>query len=150
MFQITKKIKNLFLHGYSRQKGINQDLMVNAFNDKIKKGDFGEDLVAQWLIKEGFVIKEKKYRKRFGEIDIIAQQGDLLVFVEVKLRKHNYFDLTEVIVPSKQRKVILAAKEYLVSHNIEDKICRFDVALVERKDNNFEIRYIPNAFTESF
>ncbi len=126
--------------------------MDNAFNkNKIQKGDFGENLVSQFLIKQGFVIKAKKYRRKLGEIDLIAEKNDILAFVEVKLRENIYFDISEVVNITKQQKIILAAKEYISCNNISDKICRFDVALVEQKsNNNFNIKYIPNAFTEEF
>ncbi len=122
--------------------------MVN--DSKIKKGDLGENLVSQFLIKQGFIIKEKKYRRKLGEIDLIAEKNDILAFVEVKLRENIYFDISEVVNLTKQQKIILAAKEYISYNNVSDKICRFDVALVEQNKDDFKIKYIPNAFTENF
>lgn len=117
--------------------------------DSKKLGSFGEELVSNFLQNQGFCIKKRNYRKRFGEIDLIVQKGDLLAFVEVKTRKKSYFELEEVIVASKQRKIILTAKEYIASHNIYQKICRFDVALVEKNiSGEFEVKYIADAFNE--
>ena len=122
--------------------------MSNGSNP-LNIGAQGENFVANWLREKKFVIKAKNYRKRYGEIDLIAQKDDLIIFVEVKSRKINYFDLGQVIVPSKQRKIILTAKEYISTNHFVDKIFRFDVALVKQKnDGNFDITYIPNAFTE--
>lgn len=113
-------------------------------------GNFGEDFVINKLQKDGFKILEKNYRKKFGEIDIIASKQNLIAFIEVKTRKSIYFDLSQVIVSSKQKKIIMTAKEYLCSKNLYDHIFRFDVALVECKNNKFEIKYFENAFTDEF
>jgi putative endonuclease len=113
-------------------------------------GIFGENLVAQTLINQGFTILERNYRRFNGEIDIIAHQKELLIFVEVKTRRSSYFDLSLVITPSKQNKIIAAAKLYLTaSKDHYTKICRFDVALVQGDPAMPEITYIPNAFMES-
>ncbi len=114
-------------------------------------GHQGEELVLNKLLKDGFKLVTKNYRKRFGEIDLIVSKDKLLVFVEVKLRRSNYFDLSEIVTLTKQKRIIKAAKDY-ISRNInfsENKILRFDVALVQKTINNFDIHYIPNAFTAS-
>ena len=90
-------------------------------------GCHAEDLVAQHLADKGFMILEQNYKKNFGEIDVIARNKNLLVFVEVKMRTNNYFDLAEVITPSKQQKIIRVASEYLAKHHDENFVCRFDV-----------------------
>lgn len=119
-------------------------------DSKANLGKFGEELVCQWLNNNGFQLTEKNYSKRFGEIDLIAIKGDIIAFIEVKTRKTNYFDLSEVITPLKQKKIILTAKHYVLTNNCQDKVIRFDVALVVKSGNNFEVKYIQNAFTESF
>jgi len=133
------------------QKRRRVSAMANG-SDKIKLGSQGEDLVADWLISTGFTILERNYRKNFGEIDLIAGKDNLVSFIEVKTRQSRYFDLSQVITESKQRKLILTAKHYLLKAGHKNKIYRFDVALVEKveqKDSDFEIKYIPNAFTEN-
>jgi len=113
-------------------------------------GKEAEELVAQKLIENGFTILERNYRKRHGEIDLIASKYQLLVFVEVKMRHHRYFDLSDVITPSKQRKIIATAKDYLMRKGgSEDRSYRFDVALLEGAEHSLELTYIPNAFNES-
>ncbi len=117
-------------------------------NLRKKKGDYAEQLVCQYLIDNGFVIIVRNYRKRYGEIDIIAKKNNLLIFVEVKRRDTNQIHPSEVIVSNKQRKIISVAKEFLSTHtDTITHICRFDVALVGNKNNNLQIRYIANAFT---
>jgi putative endonuclease len=107
-----------------------------------------EEFVAQKLMRHGFSITERNYQKKFGEIDIIAHKEDLLVFVEVKMRADAKFDSTLLIVPSKQKKIIAVAKEFIAVHNIQDMVCRFDVAIVGLRGTDFELCYIPNAFME--
>lgn len=118
--------------------------MVVDIDRKIA-GDKGEELVARQLQKQGFVILARNYTKRTGEIDLIAQQGDTVVFVEVKTRTKNIFDLTEVINGTKQRRIISAARSFIHEHKLHDYVLRFDVALIEQLEKEF-ITYIPNAF----
>lgn len=118
-------------------------------NNAIQQGKKGEDLVARKLTREGFKILAQNYRKPFGEIDLIAIKNDLIIFVEVKMRQACYFDLAEVIIPSKQKKIIAVAKAYFAEYNYGHKTGRFDVALVEGTGENTTITYIPNAFMDS-
>ena len=112
-------------------------------------GDTGEQLVITQLKSNGFSILEKNYRKRFGEVDIIAQKEAVLAFVEVKLRKKTYFTLSEVITPSKQRKIIKTAKTFILERNMYAMLYRFDVALVTYDGaEQPDITYIENAFTD--
>ena len=91
-------------------------------------------------------IAHLNYRKFYGEIDIIAHKKGIVVFVEVKTRKKNYFDASLLVPPSKQRKIILVAKEYIAKHNLHDMIFRFDVSLVTPDGDHHTLCYIPNAF----
>lgn len=112
-------------------------------------GLIAEALVAQELQKNNYKIIKQNYRSIWGEIDIIAQQKQTLVFVEVKMRTRHYFDATELITPSKQAKIIATAKQFLASHdNYQHYDCRFDVAILEGSLNKPTILYIPNAFTQ--
>ena len=117
-------------------------------NCKSQLGQTGENLVAIMLKKDGFIILHKNYRKRYGEIDLIASKGDLLVFVEVKMRKNPKFDLGYLITHSKQKKITMVAKEYIARYNHDQKTCRFDVALIKGTQEKHSITYIPNAFED--
>lgn len=117
----------------------------------LQTGVKGEVEVEQYLMKNGFSIVAKNFSCRLGEIDIIAQKNEYLVFVEVKTRKNDYFSIASVVVPSKQRKIISAAKFFLLKNpNFYDKVCRFDVAAVLDKNYEISIQYIEDAFRESF
>lgn len=112
-------------------------------------GDYGERLVLDYLLQQGFTLLAKNYWQRCGEIDIIAQRKELIVFVEVKLRNNRYFNNSEVIVLSKIKKIIRTARYYIAAHHLNNHIFRFDVALVERIGDAFELNYIERAFAES-
>lgn len=108
-------------------------------------GNQGELAVVKKLRQDGFSILRQNYQIRQGEIDIIAQKNELVVFVEVKTRKNQYFPLSQVITPSKQRKIIATAKWFIAQNKIVDTLLRFDVALVT-EGKEYTIDYIANAF----
>ena|SRR5437762_9121665 len=114
---------------------------------KIDHGKIGEDAVVAYLQSERFVIVERNFRTTFGEVDIIAQKADVLAFIEVKLRTNDRVDPAEIILPSKQKKIVLVAYHFLSIRPCHDLTVRFDVALVSYSENRSAIRYIPNAFT---
>ena len=90
-------------------------------------GAWGEERAAKYLRSKGYTILERTFRCRAGEIDIIALRGGAIVFVEVKLRRDSEFaEAREFVTPAKQRRVILTAEYWLVSHRTELQP-RFDV-----------------------
>lgn len=117
-------------------------------NSRASLGNAGETFVALTLQSKGYKILDCNYRRRFGEVDIIAQIADTIIFVEVKCRVKKYFNLSEVVNRTKQRKIVLAAKSYIVQKKVSDKVLRFDVALVEKNGTKYNLNYIENAFTE--
>ncbi len=117
-------------------------------NSKIL-GNLGESLIANWLCKKGFTVLEKNFSTRIGEIDIIAEKHDLIVFVEVKTRKNPSFHFSTVVIPSKQRKIITTAKFFLAKNEIIDRACRFDIATVTLNGSEHNIEYLEDAFRGS-
>ena len=111
-----------------------------------RRGEPAENLAASFLEREGLEILERNYRCKAGEIDLIAQNGKTLVFVEVRARTSKKFGgAAESITASKRARVIRAAKYYLVRHKI-DKACRFDVVLVSGNDQRVE--WLSGAFSD--
>ena len=113
-------------------------------------GQWGESLVAEDLRRRGWTVVAANFRCRMGELDIVAENGQYLVFVEVKLRKNNRFaSACEAVTPAKQRKLRAAAAFYLVSHPTRLQP-RFDVAEVYAPQGTHterpDIYYIENAF----
>jgi putative endonuclease len=95
-------------------------------------GQLGEDLACAELQRRGYAILARRFRTRVGEIDIVAEQGIVLVFVEVKTRAGREFGGgAAAVTPWKQRRVSLVAVEYLARANAWNRACRFDVVSVE-------------------
>ena len=111
-------------------------------------GDRGELRAAEYLQNKGFYILERNYRTRRGEIDLICADDRYLVFVEVKTRSSTSFGMPcEAVTSVKQRKLVLAAQQWLYNHPTELQP-RFDVVeiLVSPDRSTCRIRHIPDAF----
>ena len=110
-------------------------------------GTWGEALVANFLRKKGYQVLAHSYHCRFGEIDLIAQKGKILCFVEVKLRGVGSIALPrEFVDVKKQERLRKTAAAYLSSHDL-DVPARFDVAEVyEEQDGTLRIQYLESAF----
>ena len=89
-------------------------------------GELGENLACDELRRRGYAILERRYRTRFGEIDIVARHGDVLVFVEVKARVGS----AEAVTAFKQRRVAQMAADFLARRRLHDRPCRFDVVSI--------------------
>ncbi|HET6613358.1 MAG TPA: YraN family protein [Kofleriaceae bacterium] len=91
-------------------------------------GARGEDRAARALTERGYRIVERNFRCRAGEIDIIARDGEVLVFVEVRSRSGGrYGTALETISRAKQRQVAKVAGAYLAARRLAPAACRFDV-----------------------
>jgi putative endonuclease len=113
-------------------------------------GSASEQLVMQHLLAQNFKILAQNYKKFFGEIDIIAQKGDVIAFVEVKARKDSKVSLHSLITYAKQKKIIKTAKNFIsqLDHpSKQNTTFRFDVALLHfQEGKQLELTYIANAF----
>lgn len=112
-------------------------------------GDIGEEYAVKFLIKKKYNILERNYRKRYGEIDIIAENKNYIVFVEVKTRHTaSMTSAADAVNRQKQLKIIKTASLYLAENETE-KFCRFDVCEVYVNADNLKlenINYIEAAF----
>ena len=110
-------------------------------------GRWGEAQAADWLEKRGCVLVAANWRCRFGEIDLIAEDGDFLCFVEVKLRRSSKFSTPrEAVTPAKQHKLRQTALMYLAETGLDCQP-RFDVAEVYLGTNGIaQIEYYEDAF----
>jgi len=113
----------------------------------IEFGRMAEEAAAGFLKGRGYRIIRRNYRARSGEIDIIAFEGDVICFVEVKARHSNFFGSPEEAVSySKQRQISKAAIYYLRQAGLADKPARFDVVSLLYSGNEPEIELIKGAF----
>jgi putative endonuclease len=93
-------------------------------------GNVAERIACQYLEAQGLVLRERNYRYRGGEIDLIMQTRNQLIFVEVRYRKDDrYGSAAESVTPAKQARLISAAKHYL-QRNTAELACRFDVVAI--------------------
>jgi putative endonuclease len=114
-------------------------------------GNLGEKLARDFLIQKGYRILESNYRCSFGEIDIIASQGNCLVFVEVRTRSSLSFGTPEESITSRKKlHFVRTAEHYLQNHKIRNSSWRIDMVAVEldagKKIKRIEI--IENALEE--
>ncbi len=93
------------------------------------KGAFAEVAARHWLERQGLSTLNTNYRCREGEIDIIMRKGNLIIFVEVRLRKHSrYASAAGSVDPKKQYKLRQAARDFLYRHpQYRNFLCRFDM-----------------------
>jgi len=110
-------------------------------------GSTGEDRAVNFLRQKGFSIIRTNYRTPDGEIDIIAQDGDTLVFVEVKSRRSLSYGAPEAAVDMmKQKKLRKIALQFISHYQLFDRDCRFDIVALHYEEKAIQIKYIPNAF----
>lgn len=123
--------------------------MVINMNLNKDIGKYGETLANSYLRALGFSILKENFRNRFGEIDIIANKNNLLIFVEVKTRfTKSYGTPSESVTRSKQKNIIKLSKYFLLSKRTLNYFIRYDVieVLLNSKDDNYKINHIENAF----
>ncbi|MDI6726907.1 MAG: YraN family protein, partial [Smithellaceae bacterium] len=112
-----------------------------------QRGKEGEDLAVKYLQAAGYRIVKRNFRCRLGEIDIIARDGETLVFVEVKMRTNeSHGDPEAAVDRAKQKKISLVSLHYLQTNKIPDQTARYDVVAVQRTGVGHEIRLIKDAF----
>ena len=120
---------------------------------KKELGAKGEEIAVRYLKSRGYRILERNYRIKLGEIDIIAEQGTDLVFIEVKTRSDTLFGspFDSVTVP-KQKQLAKVALEYISRQNCYNRPARFDVVGVQlnqghsKQFQDAEIELVQNAF----
>jgi len=114
----------------------------------VKMGKSGEDLAAEYLKSLGYKIIHRNYYSQYGEIDIIALDDDLLVFLEVKTRTSNLSSALSSVSYAKQLKLSKTASFFLSQkHQYEDNFTRFDLIVVLKKPDSTKIQHFKDAFT---
>jgi putative endonuclease len=109
-------------------------------------GQRGERVADRHLRRQGMRVLLRSYRTRHGEIDLIARDGDTLVFVEVRARRHG--EPAETVNPEKERRLTLTAAQFLTEHDLFDVRSRFDIVAITWPDGSRppEIEHIRDAF----
>ena len=97
-------------------------------NNRRQTGQAGEDLAVDYLLKKGYCILQRNYRYEHGEIDIIATDGEVLVFIEVKsFRSKKFGEPEDAVTERKRERIRKTAEGYLFENTIDEKPCRYSV-----------------------
>ena len=122
--------------------------MADRKKDTAKEwGRQAENIVCEHLISKGYTVRERNWRPKTSksEIDIIAQKGDIVVFVEVKARTDKDLDPTDAINAEKVKNLVRGANSYLMALE-RDYYYRFDVAAVNGDSEDYSLDYLEDAF----
>lgn len=110
-------------------------------------GQWAEDQAARHLEAHGLRLVSRNFRCRLGEIDLIMNDGAILVFVEVRFRRSDRYGAGfESVTRAKQQRLIGAAHAYLARHAAGDRRCRFDVVSVTKRNYRPDFVWVRDAF----
>jgi len=119
-------------------------------HSKTEFGRWGEKQAIRFLKRQGYRILQKNYVSGLGEIDVVAVDGDVLVFIEVKTRTGEDFGgALSAVGRAKRRKMTQVARGYLARHGTPETPCRFDVVGITRVEGKKtpEIELVRDAFS---
>ena len=121
---------------------------MTSLNPRKLFGQAGESAAEEYLRRKGYRILARNLRSSLGELDLVAEDGQVLVFVEVKARRTDAFGgAIHAVHHRKQEKLIQLAAQYLARHHIKNRLCRFDVVLLQGPNAVApQIEHIQNAF----
>ena len=110
-------------------------------------GRFGEQKAARYIAAQGFKIRARRFCSPVGEIDLIAQRGKQLLFIEVKSRRSDFIAGIQAVNYAKQRRIAAAANYYCAKSRNRDFEPRFDVVCVLVTKGHCKIEHYPGAFS---
>lgn len=115
--------------------------------EHLKTGRLGEEIALRLLQEKGYIIHERNWVYRSKEIDLIAQEGLDMVFVEVKTRRgQSYGTAIQAVDEAKRRNMVAAANYYIQAHRLQLN-ARFDIIAIDvAPDGSYTVEHIPNAF----
>ncbi len=140
-----------YIRGRRSRRIASCSLRTRGSHATVALGISGENLACHELTRQGYAILATRYRTRVGEIDIIARDGETLVFVEVKTRSSDDFGVpAEAVTWRKQRRIVTMAKRYLSEKRLHGCLCRFDVVTVLCRPGLLPVvEVVKNAFMAS-
>lgn len=115
-------------------------------SEQSELGKIGEELAAKFLEKKGYEIHVRNWRFKKGELDIVAEKNNTMVFVEVKTRKSSYLAEPRITISMKKQKMLITTADIYLKLNKISKESQFDVitVIVGGKENNYE--HLEDAF----
>lgn len=115
--------------------------------DRKAFGAEGEEAAVKHLEAQGYRVRARNFHCRYGELDIVAEQGETVAFVEVRMWSHAAWgDPSLTVSFKKQRRVVKAALHYLFENELRERMVRFDVVTVVGRGEKARVEHIPNAF----
>jgi putative endonuclease len=139
-----ERIPPLFAH--SRLSGKLRAVKNEVIDQRKRIGQQGEALAASYLTEQGYNIVQRNWRCPLGELDIVAEAGGTLIFVEVRTRRSHRFGLAEEsLTPTKQNRLVDLAQTYLQESATPDQSWRIDVVTVQWKAGRPKINHVENA-----
>ncbi|MDF2458444.1 MAG: uncharacterized protein K0S79_860 [Nitrospira sp.] len=132
----------------SASTGSSTDNSVTILDPRRLFGQEGEETAERYLRQKGYRIVARNLRTSLGELDLVAEDGDVLVFVEVKARRTTDFGgAVHAVHRQKQTQLVRLAAQFLAQHHWSNRLCRFDVVLLQsRQTSEVQIEHIQNAF----
>ena len=116
--------------------------------ERMRTGAEGEDRARETLERAGYRILSRNYRCRHGEVDLVAEEGDVIAFVEVKARRSGIYGIPALSVTrAKRRRILRAALHWLLSRGMPDRPVRFDVVSLREGAAGWEVEILRGAFT---
>ncbi len=122
--------------------------MINNSKPANHAGKIAENIAAKYMTNNGLKLIDQNFHCRFGEIDLIGLENEVLSFIEVRYRKdEKYLAVVETIDKHKCRKIIISSEYYLSKHkNYRSYQCRYDVLTITGELDKPVIEWIKNAF----
>ncbi len=143
---LVKNTKNAAANWTKRGKenAVNVKASTPKKDPRKATGQAGEEAAARYLEQQGYTILERNFRLRIGEVDIIARDGEYLVFIEVKTRRSKKFGSPfEAVDVRKQQQIMKVATAYVQGREIA---VRFDVVAVHLNGQTVQVELLKNAF----
>jgi putative endonuclease len=127
------------------------DKSVRILDPRRLFGQEGEAEAERYLRRKGYRIVARNLRSSLGELDLVAEDGKVLVFIEVKARRTGQFGgAIHAVHRQKQQKLVRLASQFLAQRHWMERSCRFDVVLLEATTaNSLKVQHIQNAFEVS-
>jgi len=122
--------------------------MATSANGSEQTGKWGEEIAAAHMIAQGYAILERNWRIGHLELDIVAQKGDTIAFVEVKTRKSLDTDPVTAVDKRKRARIVTAADAYLRRYRLPFEY-RFDIVTITGTPQSHIVEHIPDAFMPS-
>lgn len=123
-------------------------MMMKGLSSANQSGKLAEGIAANYLAKQNIKILKRNFHCRFGEIDLIGLEQDILLFIEVRYRKNEKFlTAIETIDPHKCKRIVITSEYYLSQQKkYQSYLCRYDVITLTGELDTPVIEWIKNAF----